>query len=56
MIDFMLFRGFDLSQTNGRMDICTSRVAFATENGAPEAFLGLIFLVSEAPETKLKMF
>ena len=31
MIDFMLFRGFDLSQTNRRTDICTSRVAFATE-------------------------
>ena len=32
MIDFMLFRGFDLSQTNGPTDICTSRVAFVTEN------------------------
>ena len=32
MIDFMLFLGFDLWQTNVWTDICTSRVAFATEN------------------------
>ena len=31
MIDFMLFGSFDLSQMNGRTDICTFRVAFATE-------------------------
>ena len=37
MIDFMLFRGFDLSQTNGRRDICTSRVAFATENSGQQS-------------------
>ena len=32
MIDFMLFGGFGDGQTNERTDICTSWVAFATEN------------------------
>ena len=32
MIDFKLFGGFDNGQMDKRMDICTSRVAFATEN------------------------
>ena len=32
MIDFKLFWGFDNGLTDGRTDICTSRVAFATEN------------------------
>ena len=32
MIDFKLLGGFGNGQTNGRTDICTSRVAFATEN------------------------
>ena len=31
MIDFKLFGGFDNGQTDKRMDICTSRDAFATE-------------------------
>ena len=26
-----------------------------SKNGSPEAFLGLIFLVSEAPENKIKV-
>ena len=34
MIDFMLFWGFAFRQTNERTDICTSRVAFATEKQA----------------------
>ena len=32
MIDFKLLGGFDNGQTDEHMDICTSRVAFATEN------------------------
>ena len=31
MIDFMLFGDIGDGWTDGRMDICTSRVAFATE-------------------------
>ena len=29
---------------------------YLLKNGGPEDFLGLIFLVSEAPETQLKVF
>ena len=32
MNDLKLFWGFDDRQTDGQTDICTSRVAFATEN------------------------
>ena len=31
--DFMLFLDIDDGQTGGQTDICTSRVAFATEKG-----------------------